>query len=58
MNAEDFYESCLGVDVSALWNLSEKKKNRIFRIVSGLGWKTQPRWMYLHGSTCKDAHLW
>lgn len=25
MIAEDFYESCLGVDVSALWNLSEKK---------------------------------
>lgn len=26
MIAEDFYESCLGVDVSALWNLLEKKK--------------------------------
>lgn len=38
MNAEDFCESCLGVDVSALWNLSEKK-TRIFRIISGLGWK-------------------
>lgn len=39
MIAEDFYESCLGVDVSPLWNLSEKKKNRNFRITSGLGWK-------------------
>lgn len=39
MNAEEFYESCLGVDVSALRNLSVKKKNRIFRITSGLGWK-------------------
>lgn len=38
MIAEDFYESCLGVDVSALWNLSEKK-NRNFRITSVLGWK-------------------
>lgn len=26
MNAEEFYESCLGVDVSALRNLSVKKK--------------------------------
>lgn len=40
MNAEEFYESCLGVDVSALRNLSvKKKKNGIFRITSGLGWK-------------------
>lgn len=30
MNAEEFYESCLGVDVSALRNLSVKKKKTGF----------------------------